>query len=416
MRTRIAAVASAAAMVLGVTVATSGGPPVGASPSKAPIKIALITSETGAAASLFQTAPQGFLARIALQNAEGGVNGHKLVPVVINDQTSITLVGTAIKEALADGSLGIVSDTPAFFAGYRLAQEAGEPVTGGSFDGPEWGEQPNTNMFAADSGSVDPTYPANTEIGSFLKSHGGTVIGVYGLSALPSSRHAAAAVAESFKKVGGNVGVLDTSINYLGADFTSTALQAKSAGVNTVFAGLSDSEDIALATAFKQAGVKLKAVFLATGYEPGIIGTPAWKEVQGDWFGAACRPFSVPDAGTIAMDAAMRKYEHWSASEFPTLGICESWLGAALMIEGIQRAGANPTQAGVIKALRGITSWNGGGLLAESIDYATVFGHGPPEQCGWYVRAEPKGFVPASTHPVCGHNIPGTGTASPSSS
>ena len=35
-------------------------------------------------------------------------------------------------------------------------------MTGGSFDGPEWGTQPYTNMFASDTGSIDPKYPVNT--------------------------------------------------------------------------------------------------------------------------------------------------------------------------------------------------------------------------------------------------------------
>jgi ABC-type branched-subunit amino acid transport system substrate-binding protein len=83
----------------------------------APITIAFISSTTGLAASLFQEAPQGFLARIALQNAEGGVDGHKLVPLVINDQTSPTLDATGVQLAISRGAIGIVADSSLFFGG-----------------------------------------------------------------------------------------------------------------------------------------------------------------------------------------------------------------------------------------------------------------------------------------------------------
>ena len=137
-----------------------------------------------------------------------------------------------------------------------------------------------------------------------------------------------------------------------------------------------------------------------------------WKTLQGDFFVTEFRPFSVPDAGTELMAAALEKYEHFTKSQFPTFGQYESWLGATLMIEGIQKAGKNPTHASVISSLRGIKSYTGGGILPYNIDYATIFGHDLPKDCAWYMEAESKGFVATSTEPVCGRDIPGTDTAS----
>ena len=53
-------------------------------------------------------------------------------------------------------------DKPPFFLAPKVPNQQGVPVTGGFFDGPEWGTQPYTNMFAADNGSVDTKYPVNT--------------------------------------------------------------------------------------------------------------------------------------------------------------------------------------------------------------------------------------------------------------
>ena len=99
----------------------SGSP----SASKAPYTIAMITSLTGPGASEFSQAAAGFNARIALQNAEGGVNGHKLVGIVLDDQTSPSYVVTAAQDALSKGVIGIVSTSPLFFeaAKYPTSRE-----------------------------------------------------------------------------------------------------------------------------------------------------------------------------------------------------------------------------------------------------------------------------------------------------
>ena len=117
----------------------------------------------------------------------GGVNGHKLVPLVIDDQTSPTVIATALQDALSKGAFGIVSQSPLFFLADKIPNQQGVPVTGSYDDGPEWGTQPFTNMFASDHGSTNPKSPVNTLVGSFLKSHGGTVLGTYGYGISPSS-------------------------------------------------------------------------------------------------------------------------------------------------------------------------------------------------------------------------------------
>lgn len=403
-------VTAAVASVLALTAVPAAAAARQAASGKAPIKIALITSETGVASQQFHTTSQGFLARIGLQNAHGGIHGHKIDPIVLNDQSSLTTVQTDVQQAISEGALGIVSVTPFFFAAYRVPQQDGIPVTGGFFDGPEWGTQPNTNMFASDAGSVNPKYPANTGIGKFLKAHGATVVGTYGYGISPSSTRSAIGTADSAKHAGLQVGVLDTTITFGSVNFTSVALTAKQKGVNAVYAGMDDNSNFALMTALEQAGVKLKAVVFPTGYEPDVIHSPAWSSLQGAYFSTGFRPFTVPDAGTRTMAAALKKYAH--RNSFPSYNIYESWLGADLMIRGIEKAGSNPTHASVIKALRSIKSYNGGGLLPQSIDYATIFGHDLPKQCGWYMKAEKKGFVPTSKKPICGTDIPGTTTVS----
>jgi branched-chain amino acid transport system substrate-binding protein len=386
-------------------------PVTDASAAAGPIKIALITSETGIAASEFSTSPQGFLARIDAQNAAGGINGRKIDPIVFNDQGSLTTVVTAVQQAISEGAVGIVNDTPFFFAAYKAAQKAGIPVTGGSFDGPEWGQQPNTNMFASDTGSTDVGYPINVGLAQFLKSKGGTVLGTYGYGVSSSSSRAATGTGTAFKDVGEKVGVVDVSVPFGSVSFATEALAAKSAGVNALYGTMDNDSNFAILTAMEQAGMKLKVVAFPTGYEPDIIHSTVWKAVQGVYFSAEFRPFSIPSAGTKTMAAALQKYQHRSPSDFPTYNIYESYVGADLMIQGLTLAGKNPTSAAVIKDLRGIKAYNANGILPDTINFSTIFGQNLPKSCGWYMQAQKTGFKATTTAPVCSGYLPHSNTA-----
>jgi branched-chain amino acid transport system substrate-binding protein len=406
IRSGLAALAvTAAAGVASLAAGTAG-----AATSASPLTVVMITSLTGEGASEFSQAAAGFDARIALQNADGGVNGHKITGVVLDDQTSPTEIATAVQDALSRGAAGIVSVSPLFFLAAKDPNQQGMPVTGGFFDGPEWGTQPYTNMFASDVGSVDPKYPVNTAIGGFMKAHGGTVVCSYGYGISPSSSRSAIGTVDSFEHAGGKEGVLDTSIPFGSVAMTTPALVAKQKGCNSYYAGLDDNSNDALATALHQEGVKPKVMVFPTGYEPGAIGSPAWTSVQGGYFETEFRPFSLPNAGTRQMQSALEKYAHFTSSEFPSFSQYESWLGADLMIKGLQLAGPEETHAGVIQALRNVKSYNGNGLLPESINYSTIFGHDLPKLCGWYMIAEKNGFVPTSSQPWCGTDLAGTTT------
>jgi branched-chain amino acid transport system substrate-binding protein len=412
MRKRRTMIPVALSMLAGLPLLLIGTTAVTAGASPAPITIAYITDLTGEGASENGTSAAGFQARLDEQNAEGGVNGHKLVPLIIDDQTNPSEIATAVQSAISKGAFGIVSQSPLMFLAAKYPQQAGMPVTGTYDDGPEWGQQPYTNMFAADNGSVDPKYPVNTQLGDLFKKLGGTVLGAYGYSISPSSSRAAIGTADSFKHAGGKVGVLDTTVPFGGVDFTAEALVAKKDGVNAISPAMDANSNYALATALQQAGVKVKAAVYATGYQPDVIHSSAWKVLQGGYFLSLFRPWDLPNAATQQMQAAMEKYAHFTKTQFPNFGQYESWAGADLMIKGLQMAGANPTRAAVIKDLRGLKSYNAGGLLPVSFNYSTNFGHNPAKTCAWVMKAGPNGFTPISSQPSCGTDLAGTSTAS----
>ena len=88
--------------------------------------------------------------------------------------------------------------------------------------------------------------------------------------------------------------MLDTSIPFGSVAMAPVALAAKQENVNAVYAGMDNDTNFALATALKQAGVKIKALVFPTGFEPDSVGSPAWSAVQGDYFDTEFRPVQTP--------------------------------------------------------------------------------------------------------------------------
>ncbi len=369
MRIRSVTLALATTLLAGAAMAAV---PTGtASAGESPYKIAMVTSLTGPGSSEFSQAAAGFDARIALQNAEGGIDGHKLVGTVLDDQTSPSSVATAVQSALSKGVIGIVSTSPLFFLAAKYPNQHGVPVTGGFFDGPEWGEQPYTNMFAADVGSVNQKYPVNTQIGSFIKSHGGTVICSYGYGISPSSARSAYGTVLSFKHAGGKEGVLDTSVSFGSVDMTTEALVAKQKGCNAFYAGLDDNSNFALTTTLGQDGREAQGARLPDRIRAGRDPLAGLARGPGRLLRHHVPALPAARRRHPEMKSALDKYAHFTSGEFPNFSQYESWLGADLMIKGIQLAGANPTHASVIKALRNLKSYNGNGLLPITINYST---------------------------------------------
>jgi branched-chain amino acid transport system substrate-binding protein len=82
----------------------------------------------------------------------------------------------------------------------------------------------------------------------------------------------------------------------------------------------------------------------------------------------------------------------------PVGGFTEAGVaGAEILVEGLRRAGKNPTRAGLIKALETLHNWNGS--LAPSLTYTATSHAG--EQGVYMTRAHKGTFVQ-----VTGYSFP----------
>ena len=95
-------------------------------------------------------------ARFKAINAAGGIDGRKITWVV--DDTTSTPAGaeTAAKDLVENkGVFAIAELSSAFYGAAPYLAQAGIPVTGVGLDGPEWSQQPNTNLFSTTGNCLD---------------------------------------------------------------------------------------------------------------------------------------------------------------------------------------------------------------------------------------------------------------------
>ncbi len=371
------------------------------------ITVGLITAETGSDASGSYGIPQSFKARIALQNAQGGVDGRQIKYVIEDDQSTSSAEQTAAQAEVAKGVFAIDDNSAFAYGASTYLQQQGIPVVGGGYDAFEWTTPSYTNMFSTAygvfSGTQQPRYYVNPTLPKKAGAHNFAVLG-YSIS--PSSSGAAANEAVSLKQAGFNVAYLDTSLPFGTVNVTATALQMKAAGVDSMEAEIDGNTELALITAGEQAGIKWKYVVLATGYGSAWLSNrTAVAESQHLYFGVLQVPVELHTPATIAEQAAFKKYAGFTG--VPDFGWSEGWETAGLLIEGLQVAGKNPTRQSFITNLRKVTSWNDNGLLAEPINFEHTTSPGT-KLCGYTTELIGHNFVPTSTKPVCSNLVPGT--------
>lgn len=399
LRRRIAVLWGLLAL-MGLAWTASGGTAVA---SAAPYTIGLITDETGPGAPVEVNTVAAVTARIDLQNAHGGVNGHQIKLIVRDDQTSPTENATATQSLLAQGVLAIINDSPVTFGSTTITQKEGVPVVGSATDGYEWGEQPNTNMFSLSYSLWDPKEPVYALSPAIWK--GVSPVASFGYSISPSSSESAKAFTYAARKFGLKVGYLDTGLPYGTVNATSIALELKSNHVEGMYLPLDDNTNFAILTSAKQAGAPLRVTVSATGYGQALLDdSAAVPAAQGVYFPTVGEPVELHTAATKLLQSALAKYGHLTG--VPDFSAYEGWASADLMIKGLQLAGKTATRASIIKNLRKVTSYNAGGLLPTPINF-TQFGKDPKKLCSYYTILRGKQFVVANAgKPVCSSLLP----------
>jgi branched-chain amino acid transport system substrate-binding protein len=367
--------------------------------------IGLMGDFTGVASADSKDMPLAAKARIGLA-ATQGYN----IKLYTADTTS-TPAGalTAAKDLVEqDHVFAVVAISDLTFGAVSYLSSHGIPVLGASFDGSEWNT--NRNMFSV-FGFGDYS-KAETTIGEFFKRVGVTTIGGVGYQIIPSSSDAVKALTPSAEAAGLKVGYTNTNFPLGGTNVGPEVLAMKQAGVDGVAMEIEQNSGFAIVAGLRQQGVPPKAAIYGAGYGSDLLesGPSALQQAQDGYFQLLYEPVEMHTKATENFQNNLKKYAGYT--RVPGLNEYVSYLSVDLFVDGLQKAGANPTQASFINTLLGITNYDGAGLwgghtLSMAMSDRGTGGAGAGN-CIWFPQYKGSQFVVASNiNPVCGTVISG---------
>jgi ABC-type branched-subunit amino acid transport system substrate-binding protein len=320
------------------------------------IKVGVLTTLSGP----FAVDHAGFLAgaraRIALQNADGGVGGRQIDLVAADDGSSVPSATVAAQGLVqSSGVFGIITDTSVGSGAFPFLEQNNVPVVDGLANDPS--SATDRNEFSPTGANTSAF--GTTTVAKFAKQQGVTNLAVLDIN-VPDAIINGNAIAAGAKAIGLKVGDIVKDIPIGTFDATSLALRLKALGVNGVTMQTDLLAQESVYGALKQQGVKLRS-FSGTQ----VYSTSA-QAAASTIAGAVSvldytPPFGSADPAIQRLEGAVKKYEHVS----PYLSLLPfGWIGADTMISGLQKAGSCPTQASFIDRLRTDASYDAGGLIS----------------------------------------------------
>ena len=357
------------------------------------INIGAISSKSGPLAGYFGGLAPGMIAYFNTLNANGGVNGRKIVLTNNIDDGGSPSQFTQDTHILIDQDhvFGIGVASAWFTPGYFVSTKT--PTYGYNVSA-NWQTAPN--LFAV--GGSTQIYSAGFPSGAyFFKKVGVKSVAFisYGPS-ISSSYNACNAGAKGMRKAGFNVNFVDVGAQ-LGGSFSSDAQRMQQAGSQLVESCMQASDNVTLARAIQQYGLRIKQYWL-NGYDLALLSQYS-SLMQGVYvLNAGTVPFEAANkarygntyAGMQTYIAAMNKYEPaYTYNGVSVLG----WESAALIAAGVKAAGTNVTQASVISATNKITGFTAAGLSAPVDWTKDHVGYTLPS-CNAFVQVQGTKYVP----------------------
>ncbi len=406
-----AAVVVLAAAACGSSGSSSSGPSGGSSASGAassgavPTKtftVGLLVDATGIAASGQKHVEDGMKAAISIVAKQG----YDIKYVVADTQSSPAGALSAAQNLVQRKHVFVViAHSALFFAAAQYLTRMNIPVIGAPQDGPEW--ITSKNMFAT-YGAIH-TEKVTTTSGLLLKMLGVTNVGTLGYSISPSSAEAAKASALSAEAVGLKAGYVNSKFPFGSTDVGPIALAMKDAGIDAITPEVDPNTSFALITALRNEGVTLKVALLPIGYGADLDQTnPALlRAAQNVYFGLQYEPTELHTKATETFVAALKATGGVTDPGLPTY---DGYASILMLVQGLQGAGDNPTQASLITSLSKIHDFNPGGLYGshplDINDRVNIVGG--PDNCSYFVQLSGTSYKPVkNATPLCGTVVQG---------
>jgi branched-chain amino acid transport system substrate-binding protein len=159
-----------------------------------------------------------------------------------------------------------------------------------------------------------------------------------------------------------------------------------------------------IATAVNQlAPGRLKVVFSMAGYDKGFLDAFG-KSLPGLSTMITYAPFEQHVTAAQKFLTAMTQYSPQIQPSNNEIAL-EGWIDTDMTLKGLAGAGACPTRAGFMTALRDTANYDAGGLLVHPVDLGSNFGQ--LNLCYTFLKISPDGtrWNVVAPAPFCGHTI-----------
>jgi ABC-type branched-subunit amino acid transport system substrate-binding protein len=355
------------------------------------IKVGSIADVTGILSSDFSPVVAGVRAYFSMVNAEGGVDGRKLVLAYAKDDQGSPTTDLTVAQQLVEqnGVFAVVGVGTPFFGGASYLARKGVP-TFGYVVSTDWNDGPS--LYGAYGSVLD--YASGAMVDAYLaKQLHATSMGVvaYGV---PQSAQACNAAVQGFNAFGVPVGFSDLSFGIATAP-DADVLQMKAHHVDVVLTCLDVSGNVAFARALSQYGVNAHAVWL-NGYDRSVL-QQYGALLNGTVVLVQHVPFEAKDSfpgvypGLETYLSTMAKYQPSAAYDEVAL---DGWINAAQFVAGLRAVGHDLTQAKLVAAINKMTDFTAGGLMPP-VDWTKAHSQAAPPYCSSYVEVQSGKFVPA---------------------
>jgi branched-chain amino acid transport system substrate-binding protein len=356
----VAAIAGGAEGVIGgeegAGAETSSGVP-GVTASQ--ITVGAVSTLTGPISAAFDGFVPGMQAYFKMVDAEGGVDGRKIVlPTTLSKNTASTassftsLAKTLVEQdhVFAMAVSTYVGSSPGFLG------QTTTPTYGFNANG-NWTGPPN--LFAY-GGSVLFYTSLGPQVSYLMKKTGSKRIGILAYDVAGSSP-ACTATGKILAKNGIDVAFENLHTSY-GSSYTSTVQRMRSAGVQFVLSCMQDRDNVTLSRDMDEYGLGAKQLWLTGGGQALIDKYPSL--MTGVYMTMSSVPFAAPTKyypGLAKYLASMRKY---APGYVGTQVAIRGWASGALLVAGIRAAGKDLTQRRVVHLTNELTSFTATTLTA----------------------------------------------------
>jgi branched-chain amino acid transport system substrate-binding protein len=335
------------------TSASSGSAAAGTTLTKSAIVIGNVGTYSGPSGVLNQQMPAFYQAWAAWTNARGGISGHPVKFVTIDDKndaaTAIAGVKSLVQNQKAVALVGVAeAGLETTWASY--VAQAGVPVVGGYAYTPIWNTNPDFFLSTSD------LQTAIFSGANLAKREGKTSYGVINCSEQSAcvqaiKLHQAAATSAGLRFAYGGTAPV-TAPNY-----TANCLAAKNAGAQVLSVGLGGPATSLLATDCAQQGYQPTYLFNATSVTPSLLGNAA---LNGAIVPLTTFPWFYHGPETAGFQQVLAKAGLSSQQDGPALAV--AFVSAQLFAQAATAAGGTLTSASLIKSLKTIKAATLGGL------------------------------------------------------